>query len=111
MQAAPPQSPNFGFLARYDARLVLVATRAEQYFPEDPVTSLMKLRQFGEMLAQQVAARTGVFATMEESQAELLARLRREGVVPRDVLDVFHDLRRCGNDAMTCPRRSGPPVM
>lgn len=92
-------SANFDFLARYDAGLVVVATRAEQYFPDDPVTSLMKLRQFGEMLAQQIAARTGVFTTMEERQAELLARLRREGTVPRDVLDVFHDLRRRGNDA------------
>jgi type I restriction enzyme R subunit len=99
MSVRIPPSANFGFLARYDTALVLVATRAEQYFPEDPVTSLMKLRQFGEMLAQQIAARTGVFATMEESQAELLARLRREGTVPRDVLDVFHDLRRRGNDA------------
>ncbi len=94
-----PPSANFGFLARYDAGLVAVATRAEQYFPDDPVTSLMKFRQFGEMLAQQMAARTGVFTTMEESQAELLVRLRREGTVPRDVLDVFHDLRRRGNDA------------
>jgi type I restriction enzyme R subunit len=59
----------------------------------------MKLRQFGEMLAQQIAARTGVFTSIEETQAELLTRLRREGAVPRDVLDVFHDLRRRGNDA------------
>lgn len=99
MPVSLPPSANFGFLARYDAGLVVVATRAEQYFPDDPVTSLMKLRQFGEMLAQQIAARTGVFTMMEESQAELLARLRREGTVPRDVLDVFHDLRRRGNDA------------
>jgi type I restriction enzyme R subunit len=99
MPVSLPPSANFGFLAIYDAGLVTVATRAEQYFPEDPVTSLMKLRQFGEMLAQQIAARTGVFTAMEESQAELLARLRREGTVPRDVLDVFHDLRRRGNDA------------
>jgi type I restriction enzyme R subunit len=94
-----PSSANFGFLARYDAGMAMAAIRAEQYFPEDPVTSLMKLRQFGEMLAQQIAARTGVFTSIEETQAELLTRLRREGAVPRDVLDVFHDLRRRGNDA------------
>jgi type I restriction enzyme R subunit len=67
-----PTSANFGFLARYDAGLAMAAIRAEQYFPEDPVTSLMKLRQFGEMLAQQIAARTGVFTSIEETQAELL---------------------------------------
>jgi hypothetical protein len=54
----------------------------------------MKLRQFGEMLAQQIAARTGFFATIEEPQTELLARLRREGGIRRDVVDGFHDLRR-----------------
>lgn len=99
MQADTPHSPNFGFLGQYDAALVMVAARAEQYFPSDPVTALMKLRQFGELLAQQLAARTGVYGTVEEPQAELLTRLRREGAVPRDVLDLFHDLRRIGNSA------------
>ena len=99
MPISLPSSANFGFLARYDPGLVVVAARAEQYFADDPVTCLMKLRQFGELLAQQIAARTGVFTTLDEPQAELLARLRREGTVPRDVLDVFHDLRRRGNVA------------
>ena len=76
MSAIHPSTANFGFLSRYDSQLVLVAARAEQYFPADPVTSLMKLRQFGEMLAQHIAARTGVFTTIKEPQAELLARLR-----------------------------------
>lgn len=101
--AMPPpdlNSPNFGFLSRYDTALVMVAARAEQYFPDDPVTTLMKLRQFGELLAQQLAARTGVYTSFEEPQAELLARMGREGGVPREVLDLFHDLRRAGNTAV-----------
>jgi type I restriction enzyme, R subunit len=56
-----PENPNFGFLARHDAVLVRLAALAERYFPDDPVTTLMKLRQFGEMLAQQVGARAGLF--------------------------------------------------
>ena len=55
-----PETPKFGFLARYDGLLVHVAALAERYFPDDPVTALVKLRQFGELLAQQVAARRGV---------------------------------------------------
>lgn len=94
-----PGSPNFSFLATYDAALVIVAARAEQYFPEDPVTCLMKLRQFGELLAQQLAARLGLFVSVEEPQADLLGRLRRDGNLPREVLDLFHDLRRVGNEA------------
>lgn len=96
---ATSSSANFGFLARYDATLLTVAVRAEQYFPADPVTALMKLRQFGELMAQQIAARMGIFTTVEEPQAELLARFRRDGTVSREVLELFHGLRRIGNQA------------
>lgn len=99
MQAATRHSPNFGLLGQYDAALVLVAARAEQYFPSNPVTALMKLRQYGELLAQQLAARTGVYGAAEEPKAVLLARLRREGAAPRNVLDLFHEFRRIGNSA------------
>jgi type I restriction enzyme R subunit len=95
----PAPSVNFGFLARYDATLESVAARAERYFPADPVTSLMLLRQLGELLAQQLAARMAVFTGVNEKQADLLARFRRDGVVSRAVQDLFHDLRRLGNEA------------
>ncbi len=37
-----------------------MATLAKRYFADDPITCLMKLRQFGELLARQVGARVGV---------------------------------------------------
>ncbi len=95
-----PDNANFGFLARYDVALVGVAGLAERYFADDPVTCLMKLRQFGELLAQQVAARAGVFVGVDEPQSDLLGRLRRDTAYPRDVIDLFHDLRRVGNEAV-----------
>lgn len=103
MTASPlpvPDTTNFGFLARYDGVLVRVAALAERYFPDDPVTALMKLRQFGEILAQQIAARAAVFSSADEPQADLLRRLRTEAGYPREVIDLFHDLRRLGNDAV-----------
>jgi type I restriction enzyme R subunit len=96
----PAPSPNFGFLARYDAALARVAWTAERYFPEDPVTALMKLRQFGELLAQQIAARAGVTTDPRDNQNDLLARLRRDANYPRDVLDLFHAIRDMGNRAV-----------
>lgn len=93
------EAPNFSFLIGHDPVLAAIAGRAEAYFATDPVTCLMKLRQFGELVAQQLAARTGVYASVEEPQAELLARLRREGAVPREVIDLLQDLRRVGNAA------------
>ena len=45
-------SPNFAFLAHHDARLVALATQAEEYFATDPPTSIGKLRLFAEVLAK-----------------------------------------------------------
>ena len=59
---------NFAFLAVHDPALADVAALAERYFADDPVTSLMKVRQLGELLAQQVAARAGVLGDAEEPQ-------------------------------------------
>ena len=42
-------------------QLVRLGALAENYFQDDPNTCVMKLRQLGELLAQQVAARTGVY--------------------------------------------------
>ena len=44
-------SANFGFLAEHDEQLVRLAALAERYFADDPNTSLIKLRQFSELLA------------------------------------------------------------
>ncbi len=95
-----PGSANFAFLTRYDEALVRVAALAERYFPDDPVTSVMKVRQFGELLARETAARLGVFLSGEESQVDLLARLSRESGVPPEVTDLFHYIRRMGNVAI-----------
>ncbi len=43
---------NFAFLDHHDAQLGRLASLAERYFPDDPNTCLIKLRQFAELLAQ-----------------------------------------------------------
>lgn len=93
------QSPNFAFLAVHNEQLVQIGALAERYFRDDPNTCLIKLRQFGEQLAQQVAARTGLFTSLDESQSDLLRRLKNEQTIPSQVLDLFHHLRKIGNSA------------
>ena len=91
MLAHGPTSANFAFLVAHDRLLDHLGALAERYFAEDPSTCLMKLRQFGEVLAQQVAARAGLYTSTVENQAELLGRLRDarpyarrgRGAVPR----------------------------
>ena len=94
-----PVSANFDFLGKHDAQLVRLGALAERYFKDDPNTSLIKLRQFGEVLAQLTAAKAGLLASPEEPQADLLRRLKFEGVVPREVGELFHQLRMAGNRA------------
>lgn len=94
------ESPNFDFLAVHDGRMFRLGVLAERYFADDPNTSMIKLRQFGEDMAQQVAAHLGLFESPDESQAELLRRLKLERAVPRDVIDLFHQVRIAGNSAV-----------
>jgi type I restriction enzyme R subunit len=97
--ATQPTSANFAFLIVHDRLLDHLGALAERYFSEDPSTSLLKLRQFGEVLAQRVAAGSGLYVSTEENQAELLVRLRERGYLPREIADLFHGLRRAGNAA------------
>src|ERR1039458_2050035 len=92
-------SANFSFLAVHDVQLVRLGALAERYFKEDPSTCLIKLRQFGETLAQLVAAKSGLFRDAQEPQSDLLRRLKFDRVIPREVGDLFHHLRVVGNKA------------
>ncbi len=93
-------SPNFGHLAKVVPLLALYGAKAERYVFEDPGTALFKLRQFGEVLARQAAAGTGLFTSPEEPQAERLRRLRDARIIDFEVADLFHALRKTGNRAV-----------
>lgn len=97
MQVAP--SSNFSFLKAHDEQLVRLGRLAERYFPEDPNTCLLKLRQLSELLAQLTATRVGVYQAPEEGQYELLNRLRNQGILTPEVAQLFGEVRRTGNAA------------
>ncbi len=89
---------NFAFLAVHDPQLVRLGALAEQYFTSDPNTCLIKLRQFGELLAQLVAAEVGLYVSPDERQIDLLRRLKDRGLLKGKVDRLFHQLRRSGNE-------------
>ncbi|MGY4617256.1 type I restriction enzyme R subunit [Bradyrhizobium sp. USDA 4472] len=97
--SGPPKSANFSFLAKRYPDLDRIGAGSERYFSDDPVVALILLRQFGEVLAQMLAARSGLLTDARELQADLLRRLRIEGNYPSSVLDLFHQLRKLGNAA------------
>jgi type I restriction enzyme R subunit len=94
--AAPPS--NFAHLAVLDAQLQRLGLLAERYFADDPNTCLIKLRQLAEVLAQLAAERVGGFLAAE-SQFDRLRRLEDQGLLPREIAQVFHEVRRVGNAA------------
>jgi type I restriction enzyme R subunit len=93
-------SPNVAYLAHHDARLVALATQAEEHFAGDPTITLFKLRQFGEVLAQRAAAKVGRFPDPRDGQQELIDRLWDKRVISATQRALFHDLRRVGNAAV-----------
>ncbi len=99
LPAQPTPSPNFAYLAHHDARLVALATQAEQLFTIDPAATLMKLRLFAEMLAKRAAAKMGLYTDQHEKQVDLINRLSDRGVIMATQRTLFHDLRKSGNDA------------
>jgi tetratricopeptide (TPR) repeat protein len=98
-QTSTGTSSNFAFLQAYDSQLAQVATLAEQYYTNDPVTCLMKMRQFGELLAQLVAKKVGLYPIPDETQLDLLNRLYNTGYFPDDIHKMFQEIRRVGNQA------------
>lgn len=90
---------NFTFLKVHDDQLARLGALAERYFKDDPNTCLIKLRQFAELLAQQLAARMGLFMSADEPFADLLQRLKADRAMPREAGDLFHQLRITGNQA------------
>lgn len=104
-------SANFDFLAPHDGQLVRLGALAERFFRVDPNTCIIKLRQFAELLAQLTAVKAGLYTSSEESQADLLRRLAFERVLPREVADLFHQLRIAGNRVAhgVAPNQTGHP--
>ncbi|NOR68259.1 MAG: type I restriction-modification system endonuclease [Methylomarinum sp.] len=90
---------NFDFLQEHDPIFFQLVSAAERTFASDPNTTLIKLRQFGEALAQDLAARCGILIDERTSQDSLLYKLDREIQLDPKIRKLFHTLRIEGNRA------------
>ena len=94
------QSLNFAFLGSHDELLVNLAASAERYVFDDPNAALSKLRQLGELLAKEAAARAGIHVTEAMTQLDVIQALASYQLLQGQVESLFHDLRRAGNRAV-----------
>ncbi|MFZ3003178.1 MAG: type I restriction-modification system endonuclease [Undibacterium umbellatum] len=92
-------SKNFSFLNEHSPLLAQLGHSAEQAFSSDPNTTLIKLRQMGEAMAQDLAARFGIVFDAETTQSDLLYKLQREIQLDQEIRNLFHTLRIEGNKA------------
>lgn len=93
------ESSNFAFLKEHDPVFLQLASAAERVFASDPNTTLIKLRQLGEALAQDLAVRASIEFDATTSQSDLLFRLSREIQLDGNIRNLFHTLRIEGNKA------------
>ncbi|HCV77693.1 MAG TPA: type I restriction-modification system endonuclease, partial [Pseudomonas sp.] len=93
------ESSNFAFFKEHDPVFFQLANAAERVFASDPNTTLIKLRQLGEALAQDLAARAGIELDSTLSQSDLLYRLSRDIQLDGNIRNLFHTLRVEGNKA------------
>lgn len=96
---AAASAGNFNFLSAHSPLLAQLGATAEQVFASDPNTTLIKLRQLGEALAQDLAARSGIAFDNDTTQADLLYKLQRELQLDTEIRQLFHTLRIEGNKA------------
>lgn len=98
MAAPQPRSQNFQFLITLSPMLEKIASYAENYLAEDPNGSLVKTRQWAEILAKRVAAKVGL--PSDQSQLDLLNKLEAIGAISGEIARLFHGIRKTGNAAV-----------
>lgn len=99
MQYAYSPSPNFAFLNPNYASLCNIATLAEKIFALDPNACLIKIRLFGEQLTKEYTARVSPDIPVGLTQFELLTALDRQDLLPVNIKDYLHSIRKEGNNA------------
>lgn len=94
---------NFTHLLEYDEQLPRFGVLAEKYFASDPVACLVNLREFTTLLAQLLAAQIGLLTSTEEGHYDLLPRLEDQGYLPREIAQLFNEVRRTESVANRVP--------
>ena len=91
---------NFDFMQEHNPIFLELAINAERVFKSDPNTTLIKMRQLGEALAQDLATKNNIPFDREMNQVQLIGRLKYEMRIDNNIVTEFHSLREEGNKAV-----------
>lgn len=92
---------NFEFLDRYWPALAQIGAAAENYVFSDPNACLYKLGMFGERLILEIFAFEHIKEpTIDNTHANRIRLLKREGLLPKKIDDILFALRKTRNDAV-----------
>jgi type I restriction enzyme R subunit len=90
---------NFSFLADTWPLLAEAGNLAERNLFQDPNTSLIKLRMFGEILAKYLLAYEKLKEPNDGRSVTRLNILAAKTIIPDRLLPLFHSIRKTGNKA------------
>lgn len=92
---------NFEFLNRYWPALAQIGAAAESYVYSDANACLYKLGMFGERLILEIIAFEHIKEpTIDNTHANRIRLLKREGLIPKKIDDILYALRKTRNDAV-----------
>lgn len=91
---------NFEFLKDIEPLLLYrIAYLAETYLYTDPNGCLMKLRQFAEVMVNEVFQIEHIALPYDNNQANRISVLKRKGIIEHQLGSILNQLRQRGNEA------------
>mgnify|MGYP000915749923 CR=1 FL=1 len=92
---------NFEFLKDIEPHILYrIAHLAETYLYTDPNGCLMKLRQFAEVMVNEVFQIEHIVLPYDNNQANRISVLKREGIIEHQLGRILNELRQRGNEAV-----------
>ena len=100
VQRSDSMESNFRFLEKDFPVLAQLGKTAEKYLYSDSNSCLMKLGMIGETIVNLMFTYDRINLPQENSAVERINVLAREGLLTRDLVDIFHALRKIRNKAV-----------
>lgn len=91
---------SFSFLAGEWPFLALICSQAEKNLYSDSNTTLSKLRLLAEKITDLIIAYEKIYTDEQSTQNDKLRILKRENILPSEILDLFHVIKKLGNKAI-----------